>query len=106
MSDVFTVLRNLPVQPQVQCSLNDQAHALVFVAKRFGLDNIAAFIRENFAVFALTVPLNDVIDVELVQALPQQPVTKDGFQHQMKMAYLLANTFGLYDISDRFRLVV
>lgn len=44
MKQIYTVLNQIPQQPQSQAALEDQLHLLKVIANRFGLYDAADFI--------------------------------------------------------------
>jgi hypothetical protein len=49
------------------------------------------------------VDLNDVVDIELLKSIPNQPQVQCSLHDQLRVLEAIAAKFGLYDASDYLR---
>jgi hypothetical protein len=46
---------------------------------------------------------NDVVDIGLIDAIPQQRQVQCGVDEQLAVLFMVANRLGLYDAADNIR---
>lgn len=105
------ILKGISNQPQVQCDTTTQARALIVLARKFGLQNIADKLDDIFGAsatenFSYPFNLDKAIDSKLIELIPQQDNNSDDLDSQKRFATNIAVKFGLYDAADFIRWVM
>ena len=101
--EVFFFLKQMPQQPQQQCSAANQMTALIYLADHFGLTVARDYLVAERADAHRDQLVEQLIDMSVLAVVPRQPTMDGNLFHQMRMLWQVAVRFGLYDAGDYVR---